>query len=63
MIKRGLNLFTSTGEALENGRKTKSTHCCDICITPSLVLCQFICKYRQATVREWNNEDRDEVKP
>lgn len=65
MIKKGLNLFTSTGYAVEKACYTK-TPCCDVCITPSLILCRFICKYRKATMierdyelrRKFNNDNR-----
>lgn len=59
MIKKGFNLFTSTGYMLEEAAKIGHKPCCDVCLTPSLLLCHFICKYRQATMGEYEFEGRN----
>lgn len=56
MIKKGLNLFTSSGGVLEKTWGSKYIRCCDVCQTPSLFLCQFICKYRRSTMKEMQEE-------
>ena len=57
MIKKGLKLFISTGYALEKTHTTEIP-CCDVCTTVLPMLCLFICKYRKATMKEWDTERR-----
>ena len=52
MIKKGLDLFTTTGQIVENNKSYARCSCCTLCTTPCFSLCMFVCKYRSATFEE-----------
>lgn len=59
MIKKGFNLFTTGGSILEKARGKAFIRCCRICTTPHLLLCRLLCKYRKATMKDWDDERGD----
>lgn len=52
MIKKGLDLFTTTGQIVENNKNYAQCSCCSVCTSPYLCLCMSVCKYRSATFEE-----------
>lgn len=53
MIKIGLELFTTTGQIIENNSKYTNCSCCSICTSPYICFCMMFCKYRSATFGEF----------
>lgn len=53
MVKRGWDLFTTTGQIMEDRMKYVKCYTCSLCTTPCLCLCMFICKYRSAIFGEY----------
>jgi hypothetical protein len=53
MIKKGLDLFTTTGQIAENYKKYAKCSTCTLCMSPYFCLCMSVCKYRSATFGDY----------
>ena len=53
MVKRGFDLFTTTGQIAEDYTKYLRRYTCSLCTTPTFCLCMAVCKYRSATFGEY----------
>lgn len=54
MIKKGLNLFTTSPTLIEHKIwLNREPGCCDVCLSPFIPLCKPFCKHRKAELKEW----------
>lgn len=53
MIKKGFDLFTTTGQVMEDHMKYLRCYTCSLCKSPYFCLCMAVCKYRSATFGEY----------
>lgn len=56
MIKKGFDIFTTGGSILEKAHGKAYVRCCQICTTPHLFIGCLFCKYREATMKDWDYE-------
>jgi hypothetical protein len=56
MIKKGFDIFTTGGSILEKAYGKAFIRCCDICTTIHLYIGCLFCRYRNATMKDWDDE-------